>query len=141
MRILDANVLLYAVDTSSPRHKVAREWVDEKLSGIEPVGFVWVVLLAVIRLSTSRAVFANPLDADEAMDLVEGWLRQPCSTTVQATDAHPVTLRRLLATTGTAGNLTTDAHLAALALEHGATLTSFDGDFHRFSGLRFEHLA
>jgi len=135
VKLPDANLLLYAVDSSAPRHRGARRWLEERLSGTETFAFAWIVLLAFIRLSTNPRVFESPLDPQEAFDLVEGWLAQPCATVVHPTDAR--LLRELLGPLGTAGNLTVDAHLAALAIEHGAELCSSDRDFSRFPGLRW----
>jgi toxin-antitoxin system PIN domain toxin len=137
VKLSDANVLLYAVDASAPRHRAAKRWLEERLSGTETFAFAWVVLLAFIRLSTNPRVFEQPLDLAHALDIVDGWLRQPCATVVHPTDRHPSLLRELLESLGTAGNLTTDAHLAALAIEHGAELCSSDSDFSRFPGLRW----
>jgi toxin-antitoxin system PIN domain toxin len=97
----------------------------------------WLVLLAFIRLSTRSAVVERPLEVEAALDIVDSWLAQPCTTVVHPTARHAAVLRELLAPLGTAGNLTSDAHLAALAIEHGALLCSCDTDFSRFSGLRF----
>jgi len=135
--LLDVNLLLYAYDAQSPRHGAARAWLEQTLSGTETVGLPWVVMLAFIRLITRSAVVEHPLTADEAIDLVESWLDQPCVTVIHPTDRHPAVLRELLQPLGTAGNLTTDAHLAALAIEHGASLCSCDADFSRFPGLRW----
>jgi hypothetical protein len=137
VKLLDVNLLLYAVDETSPRHDSARGWLEQTLSGPETVAFAWVVLLAFLRLSTHAAVFSRPLDADEALDLIDEWLTQPCVTVVAPTDRHSAVLRDMLRSLGTAGNLTTDAHLAALAVEHGAQLCSCDADFSRFSGVRW----
>lgn len=137
MKIPDANLLLYAVDGASPRHAAARRWLEDRLSGTETVGFAWVVLLAFLRLGTNPRVFRDPLHPREALDLIEEWLAQPCAAVVEPTDRHPAILRELLEPLGTAGNLTTDAHLAALAIEHGAELCSSDADFSRFPGLRW----
>jgi toxin-antitoxin system PIN domain toxin len=137
MKLLDVNLLLYAVDETAPRHAQARPWVEEVLSGPETVALPWAVLLAFVRLSTRAAVFAAPLDLGGALDLVDSWLRQPCTTVVHPTDRHSVVLRELLLPLGTAGNLTSDAHLAALAVEHGAELCSCDSDFARFRGVRW----
>ncbi|MGN6187757.1 MAG: type II toxin-antitoxin system VapC family toxin [Conexibacter sp.] len=137
MKLPDVNVLLYAVDESSRHHADARAWLEEALSGTETVAFCWSVLLAFVRLSTRAVVFEQPLSADEALDLVEGWLDQPNVTVVDPTIRHVATLRDLLQPLGTAGNLTSDAHLAALAIEHGAELCSYDGDFARFPGVRW----
>ena len=137
MKLPDVNILLYAVDEGSARHQPARTWVEERLSGTETFALAWVVLLAFIRLTTSSRVFRSPLTISEALDLVDGWLAQPCATVVHPTNRHASVLRELLEPLGTAGNLTADAHLAALALEHGAELCSTDGDFSRFAGLRW----
>jgi toxin-antitoxin system PIN domain toxin len=137
VKLPDVNVLLYAVDEGSARHQPARAWVEERLSGTETFALAWVVLLAFIRLTTSSRVFRSPLTTSEALDLVDGWLAQPCAIVVHPTSRHAAVLRELLEPLGTAGNLTTDAHLAALAIEHGAELCSTDGDFSRFAGLRW----
>lgn len=137
MKLVDANILLYAVDESSPRHEPARRWLEEALSGSETFAFAWLVLLAFVRLGTHPRVFESPLGLEDALDIVDSWLAQPCATVIHPTDRHSALLRELLAPLGTAGNLTTDAHLAALAIEHGAELCSADADFSRFPGLRW----
>lgn len=137
MILLDVNLLLYAYDAQSPRHEPARAWLEQTLSGSETVGLPWVVMLAFIRLITRSVVVEHPLSADQAIDLVDSWLEQPCVAVIHPTDRHPAVLRELLQPLGTAGNLTTDAHLAALAIEHGASLCSCDADFSRFPGLRW----
>lgn len=139
MRLLDLNLLLYAMDTSSPLHDSARAWLENALSGPATVALPWAVLLGFIRISTRPRIFTSPLAPDEAMDVVDGWLAQPSVTVVHPTDRHAAVMRSLLSPLGTAGNLTSDAHLAALAIEHGATLVSTDMDFSRFSGVRWEH--
>lgn len=135
MKLPDANVLLYALDDTSARHPGAKAWLDASLSGSEEVGFAWVVLLAVLRLTTKPAVFAYPLRPDEAFDIIEGWLAQPCSLVLHPTVRHAAIMRGFLTAAGTAGNLTTDAHLAALSVEYGATVCSYDTDFTRFPGV------
>ena len=135
MKLTDVNLLLYAVDTSAPRHRAARRWLEARLSETETFAFAWAVLLAFLRLSTNPRVFEAPLGPAEAFDIVDGWLAHPCSTVVHPTERHAVVLRELLEALGTAGNLTTDAHLAALAIEHGADLCSSDSDFSRFPGI------
>lgn len=136
MRLLDLNLLLYAMDESSPRHEAARGWLDETLSGSGTVAFAWHVLVGFVRLSTRSVVFAEPLTVDEAFDVIDGWLQQPCVTVIHPTERHTQVLRGLLTPLGAAGNLTSDAHLAALAIEHGAEVCSTDTDFRRFSGVR-----
>ena len=137
MKLPDVNLLLYAYDSRSARHAPAREWLQQTLSGAETVAMTWIVLLAFIRLSTRPAVVERPLGVDAAIGLVESWLAQPCVTVVHPTERHVSLLRQLLLPLGTAGNLTSDAHLAALAIEHGALLCSCDSDFSRFTGLRW----
>lgn len=132
MMLPDVNVLLYAVDETSARHQPARAWVEEALSGTDTVGFAWLVLLAFVRLSTRPQVMANPMGVEEAVGYLEEWLARPQATVVTPTPRHPRLLAHLLDQTGTAGNLTSDAHLAALALEHAGTVWSFDTDFARF---------
>jgi uncharacterized protein len=133
----DVNLLLYAVDATAPRHHAARRWLEGRLSSAETLGFAWSVLLAFVRLSTHPSVFVRPLRARQALDLVEDWLGQPPVTVLHPTDRHAAIVRELLEPLGTAGNLVTDAHLAALAIEHGATLASSDRDFARFPRLRW----
>jgi toxin-antitoxin system PIN domain toxin len=131
----DVNVLLYAVDETSPRHAAARDWLVRCLSGKETFGLSWSVLTAFIRLTTRAAVFERPLELAQAFDLVDGWLAQPPVVVLHPTSRHHIVLRRLLEPFGTAGNLVPDAHLAALAVEHGATIASCDRDFGRFAGV------
>lgn len=137
MKLPDVNVLLFAQNSEAPDHERARDWLENALSGREPVGFAWAALLGFIRIST---LLTRPKTPAEAFDTVDEWLQRPAAEIVQPTRRHGGLLRGLLTEAGTAGNLTTDAHLAALAIEHGATLASFDGDFHRFCDLRFEYL-
>ena len=137
MKLPDVNLLLYAVDESSPRYDRAKPWLEDILSGTEQIAFPWSVLLGFVRISTNPVAFAKALDAKEALDLVDSWLAQPVATIVNPSDRHADILRRLLEPVGAAGNLTTDAHLAAIAIEHGAELLSSDADFTRFEGLRW----
>jgi hypothetical protein len=137
VKLPDVNLFLYAYDASSPRQPAAQKWLEEALSGNETVALAWAVLVGFIRLSTNPAVFSNPIAVETAIAFVEQWLAQPTCTVVEPTDRHVPVLRDLLGGLGTAGNLTSDAHLAALAIEHGATLCSCDVDFSRFPGLRW----
>jgi toxin-antitoxin system PIN domain toxin len=137
VKLPDVNLLLYAVDESSPHHARARSWLEQKLSGTEEVGFAWLALLGFIRISTNPFAFENPLSVAKAFEFVDSWLGQPVATIVQPTAQHAAHLHDLLESVGTAGNLTSDAHLAALAIEHGAELCSHDADFSRFEGLRW----
>ena len=139
MKLIDANLLLYAVNADAPLHAPARDWLNAVLSGTETVALTWSVLLAFLRLSTRAVVFSSPLSPEEAFEVIEAWLGQPCVTVVHPTERHAVVLRDLILGAGTAGNLTTDAHLAAIAIEHGAELCSCDNDFARFAGLRWSN--
>lgn len=137
MKLLDLNLLLYAIDEGAANHDRARPWLEETLSGTEQIGFAWIVLLGFLRISTNPVVFGRPLESTEALDYLDGWLAQPVATMIQPTERHASHLRELLTPVGAAGNLTSDAHLAALAIEHGAELCSCDTDFARFPGLRW----
>lgn len=139
MRLPDANLLLYAYDASSVHNERARPWLEEQLSGVETFAFAWVVVLAFVRLVTNPRVFESPLRIDEALDALDAWLTAPCATVVHPGPRHLVVLRQLLEPLGTGGNLTSDAHLAALALEHDAELCSADADFSRFPGIRWSN--
>ena len=138
MKLVDLNILLYVVNEDARQHEVALQWWNSALRSDQPIGLAWVVLLGFLRLSTNPAVFPAPLSAETAVETVDTWLGLEQVRLVQETRDHWHILRNLLAATGTAGNLTTDSHLAALALSHGATLVSFDHDFARFPKLRWE---
>lgn len=137
MKLPDLNLFLYAANEQSPHHRAALAWVEDTLTGRETVGLAWATLLGFVRVSTHPAFIERPLTPEEALDLVDSWLDQPPVTVVHPTHRHAAVLRELLLPLGTAGNLTSDAHLAAIAIEHGATLYSCDNDFSRFSGLRW----
>lgn len=139
MRIVDLNVLLYAVNSEAAQHERAREWWENAINGEEIIGLAWVVLLGFLRLSTNPRVFPRPLAPDAAAAKLDAWLARDNVRVVREKDEHWETLKPLLGGTGTAGNLTTDAHLAALALSHDAVLVSSDTDFARFKGLRWEN--
>ncbi|MCB0978698.1 MAG: type II toxin-antitoxin system VapC family toxin [Acidimicrobiales bacterium] len=137
MKLVDVNLLIYATNTAAERHRPARSWLEETLSGSETVALPWSVLLAFVRITTNARIMDPPLRADAAMNYVDAWLAQTSVTTPEPTNRHPKLVRELLGATGTGGNLVTDAHLAALAIEHGATLCSCDSDFARFPGLNW----
>ena len=139
MILVDANLLLYAEDQLSPYHDVAREWWDAQLSGISPVCLCWTVLCAFIRISTNPRVFKHPLSLDQAILRVQGWLDQPCTRIVYPTERHWAVLQQLLVGGQAVANLVTDAHVAALAIEHGCELMSTDADFSRFSTLKWKN--
>lgn len=138
MKIVDLNVLLYAVNESAPEHNRALAWWEGALNGDDLIGLPWIVVLGFLRLSTNARVFPRPLAADDALAKISGWLACEPVRVVREKDDHWTVLRGLLADAGTAGNLTTDAHLAALALSHDAVLVTSDLDFGRFTGLRRE---
>lgn len=138
MKLVDANILINAVNEEAEDHETSRRWLDHTLRRTEAVGFSWIVLLSFIRVTTHPAVFPNPLAVGQSGAVVEGWLDRPAAILIEPTRRHLSVLRGLLAQTGTAANLVNDAHLAALALERDATIVSFDHDFGRFSGLRWE---
>ena len=141
MKLVDLNVLLYVVNRDAPHHEAALRWWTSALQGDQPIGLAWTVLLGFLRLTTNPTIFPSPLAAETAIKKVDTWLGLEQVRLVQEAQDHWHILRELLAETGTAGNLTTDSHLAALALSHGATLVSFDHDFARFPGLRWENPA
>jgi hypothetical protein len=137
VKLVDLNLLLYAVNRDSARHARAKAWLDRTLTDGDPVALPWAVLLGFLRLATSPRVFPEPLSATQALSVVDGWLARPAVVTLSPGDDHWRMLRDLLVESGTAGNLTSDAHLAALAMEHGAELCSTDADFGRFRGVRW----
>lgn len=137
MTLVDLNVVLYAVNTSAVHHVPARAWWESALEGSEPVGLAWLVITGFLRLSTQVAILPRAFTVEQACARVERWLSQPPVRIVRETDEHWRHLHRLVSETGTGGNLTADAHLAALAISHGATLVSFDNDFARFPELRW----
>lgn len=136
MIFLDANILLYAYDSSSPFHPPARRWLASVLSRPEPVGLPWATLLAFLRISTNPRAFAHPLTTLEAVAIVSKWLEQPTVVVPPPTERHWPILSRILAETRTRGPGISDAHLAALTLEHGAILCTTDRDFKRYPGLK-----
>ncbi|MGH9093002.1 MAG: TA system VapC family ribonuclease toxin, partial [Acidimicrobiales bacterium] len=115
MQVVDANVLLYAVNEDAAQHHRARGWLDGALNGSETVGFAWIVLLAFLRLATRPGLFPRPLSVEAATDTLDLWLAQPPAVLLEPTRRHPTVLRDLLTRVGTGGNLVNDAHLAALA--------------------------
>jgi toxin-antitoxin system PIN domain toxin len=135
--LVDANILLYAEDSLAPLHRRAREWWDEQLSGSGPVGFCWTVLSAFIRIGTNPRVFEQPLSLDQALGRVQSWLDQPGARIVRPTDQHWAVFQAMLKSGQALANLVTDAHLAALAIEHGCQLASTDADFARFPDLKW----
>jgi toxin-antitoxin system PIN domain toxin len=137
--LVDANLLVYAANPAAAEHERARAWLDAKLGGEARVGLPWESLLAFVRLFTNRRVFARPASLAAAWRTVEGWLSSELAFVPVATARHAEILGGLLATRGLGSNDVPDAHLAALAIEHGLTLCSADAGFARFAGLRWEN--
>lgn len=137
MILVDANLLVYAHVASLPRHERARDWLDQQLNGRAPVGLPWPSLLAFLRLVTNPRVFERPEPIVEAWRQALAWLDCETAWIPQPTDRHAELLGDFIALSGVQANLVPDAHLAALAMEHGLTLCSTDGDFARFPGLRW----
>lgn len=137
MKLVDANVLLYAVNVDARHHRSARTWLDDSLSGGATIGFSWTVLLAFVRLVTRAGLFPSPMSPDEAFDRLDAWLGAPAAVLVEPTARHASIMRDLLNEVGVGGNLVNDAHLAALALEHGADIVSYDHDFSRWVAVRW----
>ena len=139
MILVDVNVLLYAEDSLSTYHDTAREWWDAQLSGRSPVCLCWTVLTAFIRIGTNRQVFERPLSLKDAIHRVQSWIDQPCTRLIHPTERHWQVLQELLEQGQAVGNLVADAHLAALAIEHGCQLYSTDSDFARFPKLKWKN--
>lgn len=135
--IVDANVLLYAVDESAHHHDVARDWLTAAMNGDERVGLPWSSLLAFQRISTNPRVSASPRSTSEAWRFITDWLDADQTWIPEPGTRHRAILERLLVDGDLRGNLVTDAHLAALAIEHGTAVCSFDTDFAGFDGLRW----
>lgn len=138
MRLVDANILLYAVNRDSRHHSASLAWLDDALSGKSTVAFAWIALLGFVRLASKEGLFPRPLSVEEAFDRVDAWLGSGPAVVVEPTREHSRIMRRLLGSVGSGGNLVNDAHLAALAVEHGCTIVSYDHDFDRFEGIARE---
>lgn len=139
MIVPDLNLVVFAHNADAPDHAAARAWWEDLLNGDDPVAIPWVVVLGFIRLMTHRAVLVHPITPAEAVAHVRAWFAQPIVEHLEPGSQHLAILERLLVAAGTAGNLTTDAHLAALAIEHQCELHSNDHDFSRFPGLRWRN--
>jgi uncharacterized protein len=135
--IVDANILLYAVDSSAPQHDRARGWLEEALNGYGRVGLPWPSLTAFLRIATHPRVSPDPLSRTEAWGFVDDWLSAGPAWIPVPTERHAEVLGRLLGDGDLRGNLVTDAHLAALAIEHGVGVCSADSDFARFTGVEW----
>jgi toxin-antitoxin system PIN domain toxin len=126
MILVDANLLIYAINKDAPHHRRAKRCLEKALSGSESVGFSWGVILAFLRITTRPGILSRPLESGQALVYVNEWLDP---------GYWPI-IRSLLSTAGTLGNLTSDAHLTAIAIEHGAKVYSADYDFQRFQGIQ-----
>jgi toxin-antitoxin system PIN domain toxin len=133
----DVNLPIYAYNSDSPLHPAARRWWEQTLGGPEAVGLAWISLIAFVRITTHERIFQNPLPVATAITHVKSWMAVPNVRILTPGDSHGRLLFDFLERTGTAGNLTTDAHLAALAMEYQATLATTDKDFSRFPGLKW----
>ena len=135
MRLVDANLLLYAYDPNAAEHPASRRWLEATLSGASLVRFAWISLWAFLRIATNPRVFERPLSMAEAERHVSSWLAQPPAGILEPGERHWDILRQLTRDGQAAGPLVVDAALAAIAIEHGATLCTTDRDFARFPGL------
>lgn len=139
MILPDVNLVVYAHNAGAARHEAAKSWWRDLLSSDEPVGIPWVVALGFIRIVTHRAALVTPLEASSALRLVRSWFGQPNVQVLEPGPLHLEILERLFRATGVAASLTSDAHLAAIAIEHQCELNSSDTDFARFPGLRWRN--
>jgi len=134
--LVDANLLIYAYDRSSPVHEPAQRWLAEAFSSQTPIGVSWPTVLAFLRITTQSKLFRDPFSIQEAVSIVDEWFSQPNVRLLQAGEHHWTILRDLLLGTGAKAKLVMDAHLAALAIENGTVLFTRDGDFDLFQGVR-----
>ena len=139
MILLDVNLLLYAYDAATKEHHRARAWLEQRLAGSDEVGLTWHTILSFLRISTAPRMITSPLELGNAVSIVSDWLSQPSVLIVEPTPEHWQIFMQLIPKTRVRGSLIMDAHLAALAIEHGATLCTNDRDFSRFPGLKVEY--
>ena len=138
MILLDVNLLLYAYDAAAQEHTRAVHWLERTLSGSQSIALTWHTILSFLRISTAPKMISHPLELGSAVAIVDEWLKQPNVSIVGPTEEHWRIFSRLLPKARARGSLIMDAHLAALAIEHGATLCTNDRDFARFPGLKVE---
>jgi toxin-antitoxin system PIN domain toxin len=138
MKLVDTNVLVYATDRSAAHHEQARTWLEGALTRGERVLFPWLSLVGFIRIMTHRSIMSNPLTGDQAAEIVDQLLSAPGSVVAVPDRDHLGRMRELLVATATGGNIVNDAHLAAIALQYDASVVTFDNDFSRFAGVRWE---
>lgn len=137
MKIVDLNLLIYAINQDAPDHQKAKQWWENCLIGPETIGIAWVVVLGFLRITTHPKIMPMPLSPRQAMEFIDDWFMQAPVQIVGPTDRHWEILQQILSDFGTASNLTTDAHIAAIAMERGGVLHSSDNDFSRFTGLKW----
>lgn len=137
MTIIDTNILLYAYDANAKQQERAEEWLNALLSSDEQIGLPWITLWGFIRVSTNPRILSAPMDSQEVFLIVRDWIAQPSVMVPEPGPRHAAILERLVVGTGARAGLVTDAALAALAIEHGATLASADHDFSRFPDLKW----
>jgi uncharacterized protein len=135
--LVDANLLIYAFDETSPHHRPAHEWLDHQLSGTAKVGIPWESTMAFLRIVTNPRIYGHAISAETAWQQVHDWLAAEVAWAPQPTDQHAAILGDLLSQPGIRANLVSDAHLAAVAIGHGLTLCSADTGFARFPRLRW----
>lgn len=139
MIVPDTNLLLYAYRSEVPLHAPAREWWESLVNGDERVGIPWSVVSGFVRMITNRSAYTDPATPSQAFDFVNEWFASPNVETINPGTRHLDLFRRNLETAGVGGNLVTDAHIAALAMEYQAEVHSNDSDFARFPGLRWQN--
>jgi len=139
MILVDVNLLIYAEDSLSEYHAAAHKWWDAQLSGAETVCLCWPVVTAFIRIGTNPRASRQPLTIKESIERVQSWFGQPCVRIIQPTEQHWTIFQQMLRAGNATANLVSDAHLAALAVEHNCILNSTDLDFARFRGLKWKN--
>lgn len=137
MILVDLNLLIYSVNADSPHHEKSRAWWEKKLGQSSPVYLAWITIIGFIRLTTQPRILPSPLSAVQSQEIVDLWLRHPSNRLSEPRERHWPILKNLLTISGTSGRGVTDAHLAALAVEHDLELCSSDQDFARYPGLRW----
>jgi toxin-antitoxin system PIN domain toxin len=135
--LIDANILLYAYNAHAPQNSAATRWLSNLLAAPDTIALPWITIWAFLRISTNPRIWSNPLHAQQAFDIVGEWLLQPGVVVLQPGPRHTELLKQIVIEHNAAGAIMTDAVLAALAIEHGATLASTDQEFRRFRGLRW----
>lgn len=139
MVIPDINLLVYAHNEADPQHAAAKAWWEDTVNGLEPVGIPWIVIGGFIRLMTHPRVLENPMPVKEATACVRSWLDQPSVIPLEPGKRFSDIFLKFLDDLGSAGNLTTDAYIAAMAIEKQAEVHSCDTDFARFAGLNWKN--